>query len=194
MEQRGPLFEAIASSLEDARTIEAAGGQRIELVSALSQGGLTPSLGLVQAVLDQVSLPVAVMVRPNKQGFCYSPDDLEEMRRDARIFWAMGVRHIVTGLLDEEGLADIQGLERLLRGTGFQVTFHRAIDETTDIGRSLERINACPRISHILTSLGQGQVIDNLDRLAWYSEKARPRLILASGITHKNAGDRKSVR
>ena len=114
MEQKVPLFEAIASSLEDARTIEAAGGQRIELVSALSQGGLTPSLGLVQSVLDQVSLPVAVMVRPNKQGFCYSPDDLEEMGRDARIFWAMGVRHIVAGLLDEEGLADIQGLERLL--------------------------------------------------------------------------------
>ncbi len=110
------------------------------------------------------------------------------MRRDALLFWKAGVRHIVLGILDQGGIADIQTLEQVLRGTDFQVTFHRAIDETADIASSLERINACPRISHILTSLGRGQVIDNLDRLAWYQAHARPRLILASGVTHKNAG------
>ena len=188
MDKEAVLFEAIASSLEDARTIEAWGGQRIELVSALSQGGFTPSLGLVKAVLDQVSLPLAVMLRPNKTGFHYSPDHLEEMRRDALLFWEAGVRHLVLGLLDQDGIADIQTLGQLLQGRDFQVTFHRAIDETSDIGRSLERVNACPRISHILTSLGQGKVIDNLDRLAWYRTHARPRLILASGVTHKKAG------
>ncbi len=188
MDRKPVLFEAIASSLDDARTIEGAGGQRIELVSALSQGGFTPSLGLVKAVLEEVSLPLAVMLRPNKTDFHYSPGHLEEMRRDALLFWETGVRHIVLGLLDQEGIADIQTLEQLLQGTDFQVTFHRAIDETTDIGRSLERINGCQRISHILTSLGQGQVIDNLDRLPWYKAHARPKLILASGVTLKNAG------
>ncbi len=188
MDKEAVLFEAIASSLDDARTIEASGGQRIELVSALSQGGFTPSLGLVKAVLEEVSLPLAVMLRPNKTDFYYSPGHLEEMRRDALLFWKAGVRHIVLGLLDQGGIADIKSLEQVLQGTDFQVTFHRAIDETSDIARSLEQINACPRISHILTSLGQGQVIDNLDRLAWYKRHTRPKLILASGVTHKNAG------
>ncbi|HZK41353.1 MAG TPA: copper homeostasis protein CutC [Clostridia bacterium] len=188
MDKEPVLFEAIASSLDDARTIEASGGQRIELVSALSQGGFTPSLGLVKAVLEEVSLPLAVMLRPNKTDFHYSPGHLEEMRRDALLFWKAGVRHIVLGLLDQGGIVDIQTLEQVLRGTDFQVTFHRAIDETSDIAKSLERINACPRISHILTSLGQGQVIDNLDRLPCYKAHARPKLILASGVTHKNAG------
>lgn len=187
MDERLPLFEGIATSLEDALLIEEGGGQRIELVSALSEGGFTPSLGLVKAVLEKVRIPVAVMIRPNRRDFYYSPQDKEEMKRDARLFWSAGVRHVVLGLLDEEGIADVDGIEEILEGTGLQATFHRAIDESSDIGRSLDRINACHRVSHILTSLGRGQVIDNLDRLPFYRGRARPRLILASGISHKNA-------
>lgn len=181
-----PVLECIATSLADALTIEQAGGQRVELVSALREGGFTPSDGLARSVLASVATPVAVMLRPNRAGFHYSELDLEEMRRDALRFHELGVRHIVTGMLDESGIADIDTLEQLVQGTDFQVTFHRAIDECQDLAKSLERINACPRITHLLTSLGRGFVIDNLERLDWYAKHARPRLILASGITLKN--------
>ncbi len=182
-----PVFECIATSLDDALAIERFGGQRIELVSSLSQGGFTPNEGLIKAVLDQVRIPVAVMLRPNKAPFHYSPNDLLEMRLDIQRFEQLGVKHVVTGILDGGGIADIESLEQLLRDTCLTVTFHRAIDLTSNIELSLQRINDCERVTHILTSLGWGAVIDNLDRLEWYAGRARPRLILASGITHRNA-------
>lgn len=185
---RGKL-ECIATSLADARAIEAAGGGRIELVSALREGGFTPSDGLVRSVLEEIRIPVSVMLRPNKAGFCYSEAELEEMRRDAQRFHELGVQRVVTGILDPEGLADIETLEALLEGTDLQVTFHRAIDETSDIEESLRRINACPRITHLLTSLGPGKLPDNLFRLAWYAEHTRPRLILGSGLDLDNLGN-----
>lgn len=180
-------LECIATSLADAKAIEASGGNRIELVSGLSDGGFTPSDGLVRAVQAAVKIPVAVMLRPNRRHFVYSDDDLVEMRRDALRFHELGVRRVVTGMLDEDGIADIERLEAILAGTEYHVTFHRAIDETTDIGASLDRINLCPRITHVLTSLGPGRVADHLDRLRDYAEHSRPRLILGSGITLNNA-------
>ena len=180
------ILECIATSLSDARTIEAHGGGRIELVAGLPDGGFTPSDGLVRAVQASVKLPVAVMLRPTKQSFHYSDDDLAVMRRDALRFHELGVKHIVTGLLDQDGIADIETLDKILAGTDYQVTFHRAIDESADVAASLDRINVYPRITHILTSLGPGKVEDNLDRLGWYAENARPKLILGSGIQHGN--------
>lgn len=180
------ILECIATSLADALAIESSGGDRVELVSCLEHGGFTPSDGLVRAVLDAVSIPVAVMLRPEQHSFHYSESLLSVMRRDALRFQELGVRRVVTGILDEDGIADVTTLSWVLEGTDFDVTFHRAIDESSNVAASLVRINKYPRITHILTSLGQGCVDENLDRLPWYLEHSRPRLILGSGITHGN--------
>lgn len=182
-----PVFECIASSLDDALAIERSGGQRIELVSALSEGGFTPNDGLIRTVLEHVKIPVAVMLRPNKPSFRYGPNELLEMRKDVQRFRQLGIRHLVTGMLDGDGIADIAVLDRLVGDTDMTLTFHRAIDQSSDVDLSLELINQYERITHILTSLGWGAVIDNLDRLAWYAQRSRPKLILASGITLRNA-------
>lgn len=180
------MLECIATRLEDAKRIAENGGDRIELVSGLGGGGFTPSDGLVRAVHSAVNIPIAVMLRPNLQGFHYSEDDLQEMRRDALRFHELGVKRIVTGILDADGIADIDAIERVIAGTDYKVTFHRAIDETTDVAASLDRINLCARITHILTSLGPGTAHENLAKLAWYAENSRPRLILGSGVNHAN--------
>ncbi len=181
-------IECIATSLDDALAIEANGGDRIELISCLECGGYTPSDGLVRAVLASVSIPVAVMLRPNQSSFVYDDNQLSEMRRDALRFQEQGVRRVVIGILNDQGIADIETLAKIVESTDFDITFHRAIDESSDVEASLERINQYPRITHILTSLGRGKVSDNLDRLRWYAERARPTLILGSGVTHKNVG------
>ena len=43
--------------------IEKASADRIELVSALSEGGLTPSIGMVEQCVEAISLPIRVMER-----------------------------------------------------------------------------------------------------------------------------------
>ena len=66
------LLEIIAETIEDAKAIEKGGADRIELVSALALGGLTPSVGLVKRVLETVHLPVNIMIRPHDHGFFYT--------------------------------------------------------------------------------------------------------------------------
>ena len=44
------MLEIIGMSVEDAKAIEYCGANRIELVSALTEGGLTPSFSMIEKV------------------------------------------------------------------------------------------------------------------------------------------------
>nr|SUY20301.1 copper homeostasis protein [Clostridioides difficile] len=57
------MLEIIGMSVEDAKIIEDVVADRIELVSALTEGGLTPSFGLIESVVNSVKIPVNVMIR-----------------------------------------------------------------------------------------------------------------------------------
>jgi copper homeostasis protein len=49
------LLEVIATTVADARLAAQAGADRLELVTAMGEGGLTPSIGLIEAVVDAVT-------------------------------------------------------------------------------------------------------------------------------------------
>jgi len=51
-------------SMESALNAVNGGALRLELCSALSEGGLTPSLGLFKTLKTIVSIPIFVMLRP----------------------------------------------------------------------------------------------------------------------------------
>lgn len=80
------LLEIIATTLDQAKQIEKGKADRIELVSGMKEGGLTPSLGLFQVIKQEVSLPLAVMIRPHSQSFVYTPSDLKVMIKDIENF------------------------------------------------------------------------------------------------------------
>lgn len=79
------MIEVIASSISDAIKIEKNGGNLIELVTALTEGGLTPSYALIKNVIKQVNIPVNVIIRTHSKAFIYSKEDLEVMKEDIRI-------------------------------------------------------------------------------------------------------------
>ncbi|HSL86927.1 MAG TPA: copper homeostasis protein CutC [Bacteroidales bacterium] len=181
------MLEIIAESLSDALAIENNGGDRIELISSLGEGGLTPSYGLVKQVISTVSIPVNVMIRPHSTSFHYSHHDLDIMKEDARIFYELGVKHVVLGILDYEGLPCMESLEYILEDTNLTATFHRAIDESSDILASLRLLAGNKRITHVLTSGGQGRAEDNLDMIKELIEESDDlTIIIASGISAKN--------
>ncbi|SJT63371.1 Copper homeostasis protein CutC [Clostridioides difficile] len=76
------MLEIIGMTLEDAKIIEYCGADRIELVSALTEGGLTPSFGMIESVIKNVKIPVNVMIRNHAKGFIYSDDEIDIMIRD----------------------------------------------------------------------------------------------------------------
>ena len=96
------MLEIIATSVEDAIVIEKGGADRIELVSALSEGGLTPSYGLVHRVIGAVNIPVNVMIRPHSLSFVYSDEDLLCMLEDIKQAKALGANGVVFGMLDSQ--------------------------------------------------------------------------------------------
>ena len=148
------MIELIAVTPDEARVAELAGADRIELVSALSEGGLTPGIGLVRKTVTAVRIPVNVMVRPHSRGFVYSQADLAVMREEIRAIRAAGANGVVFGALDEEGRVELRVLEALLGcAEGLEVTFHRAIDASRDPVASARTLSGYP-IRTILTSGG----------------------------------------
>ena len=125
------MLEIIAMTLEDAKTIEECGADRIELVSDLTEGGLTPNYAIIESVVKSVKIPVNVMVRHHAKSFNYSNEEVDLMIRDIEIIKSLGANGIVLGLLDGQNQIEEQQLKQLLNVcNGLEVTFHKAIDET----------------------------------------------------------------
>lgn len=165
-------LEIIATSLQDALLIAKGGADRIELVSALSEGGLTPSYDLMQQVISAVEIPVNVMIRPHSTSFVYDEADLQRMIADIEHARACGANGVVLGMLTVEGIVDLPALERLLAYCdGLEVTFHRAIDATAEAAEAADilattRVIAATPVRRVLSSGGgSGRAEDNLKTL-----------------------------
>ncbi|WP_342433052.1 copper homeostasis protein CutC [Neobacillus sp. FSL H8-0543] len=182
------LIEYIATTIEDALIIEKSGADRIELVSGLTEGGLTPSYGLIEKVVSSVSIPVNVMVRPHANSFYYSKDDLAIMKKDIRTIGSLGANGVVLGMLDKEGHIDFQQLDELFTETRkMEVTFHRAIDSSKNIVESAGKLNQYPQIHTILTSGGHGDWPTRLETLVKIKESCPDTdILIGSGLTRDN--------
>ncbi|MBN3847744.1 copper homeostasis protein CutC [Paraburkholderia sp. Ac-20342] len=154
------LLEVIATTVADARVAARAGADRLELVTAMGDGGLTPSVGLIEAVVDAVAIPVNVIVRPHSRSFVYDADDYAVMLRDIRAVKAAGANGIVIGMLDAAGAIDREGLARACEAAdGLDVTFHRAFDEARDLREALDVLLCVEAVKNVLTSGGKPSVL-----------------------------------
>lgn len=183
------MLEIIATSVEDAILIEQGGADRIELVSALSEGGLTPSYGLMRRAIAAVNIPVNVIIRPHSQSFLYSDEDLLCMLADIQQAKALGANGVVFGMLDAQGNIAVHQLQALLKHCqGLEITFHRAIDQAKDILAATELLASMP-IHRVLSSGGPGQAQSNLAVLRQMRdilESQGKKLLAGSGISPKN--------
>ena len=74
------LLEVCTGCYSDCLKAYRAGAKRVELNSALSLGGLTPSLATLKNVKKDTDLKVMCMVRNRAAGFCYSDDEFKIMK------------------------------------------------------------------------------------------------------------------
>lgn len=152
------FIEACCGNLADALKACGGGADRIELCSNLFQGGLTPDPGAYLALRQLTDVLVRVMLRPREGGFCYSPEEWKQLEAAFALFYQLGAREFVTGVLTAEGEVDVSRLRLLLsRYPDVRFTFHRAFDVVPDRDRSLEELIELG-FDTVLTSGGRSDV------------------------------------
>lgn len=181
----------IATSVEDAKIAAENGADRLELVRAIQEGGLTPDDELAGAVIQAVSIPVNVMIRPHSRSFLYSRKELRRMAKDIRMMKELGASGVVLGTLTGDAGLDGESLAFLLQvAEGMEVTFHRAFDEVKDQFRMLAELENFSSVSRILTSGGKPKVTEAVEQIADLHKRAcRISIMAGSGLTHDTLED-----
>lgn len=183
------MLEVIATCLEDVKRIENAGGNRIELISSYTEGGLTPSYAFIKKAVDAVQIPVHVMIRPHAKSFTYTEEEIEMMKEDIVVAQNLGAAGVVLGVLNEQNEVDEEKLVDLLSVVdGINVTYHRAIDDTENPVEAMKALKKFNKVTHVLTSGGQGNVVDNIPVLREMQKESEGniQLVVGSGVTKEN--------
>lgn len=149
---RKNTLEICCYSAESAIAAEKAGANRIELCDNYGEGGTTPSFATVQWVVENLSIPVNVIVRPRGGDFLYTEVEYDIIKRDVQQLKKMKVNGIVTGFLNPDGSVDLKRTQEIVAlAHPVEVCFHRAFDVCKDPIEALAQLKALD-VKRILTS------------------------------------------
>lgn len=175
-------LEIIATTPRDIMIAQQYGADRIELVSGLSEGGLTPSIGLLKQAKKIAEIPIMVMIRPRGGNFCYDEAELEIMIKDIEVVIQIGLDGIVIGILDQYQDLNFAVLQRLVRlAEGMDITLHRAFDASKDVFKSVEVIKKLD-IKRVLTSGQRGNSFLGINTLIKLQEQNLSDVIFMPGV------------
>lgn len=182
--------EICCGSAEDVYAAAAAGADRVELNSALSLGGLTPSLGAM-ALSRRAGIEIMAMARPREGGFCYSEMEFETLCADARALLEAGADGVVFACQHPDGTVDAQRCRAVLEIIGDrQSVFSRAIDTVPDWRGALDTLCALG-FTRVLTS-GQAPTApegaDTIRRMREYAA-GRLEILPGCGVRPENAAE-----
>ncbi len=181
-------LEICAASYESALNAMVGGADRIELCSALSVGGLTPSSGLINQVIRNLSVPAHILIRPREGNFTYTNDEKKIILYDINEAENQGAAGIVVGALTNENLIDVDFMHEIsIRAKNMHCTFHRAFDLIENKTEGLEQLINLG-FTRILTSGGYKKAWEGrfvVKELVQYAS-GRIEIMPGSGINVEN--------
>ena len=176
-------FEICSGSLQSALNAQDAGANRVELCSALSLGGITPSYGFIELARKRLDIDINVLIRPRQGDFLYDSDEIAVMIKDIMACAKMGVNGVVIGALDPFGNVDMDACRAMVavaKHHGMSVTFHRAIDRSCNMMAALEDVISLGA-DRILSSGGKPTAYEGMEMLAKMNAAAAGRTIIMPG-------------
>ena len=180
----------------DIRSLYAAregGGERIELCTALSEGGLTPSAGLLAAAVGMEFHEINVLIRPRKGDFLYSKSELDLIEDDIRYCSDHGATGIVFGALDADGNVDAHTLRRMRKAAvDLDFTFHRAFDMCADASEAFKVIME-EECTALLTSGLAPTAYEGIDKIAELVRQADEIISIIAGCGVNSSNCREIV-
>ncbi|XP_017780087.1 PREDICTED: copper homeostasis protein cutC homolog [Nicrophorus vespilloides] len=177
------VLEVCVDSFESAMAAILGGASRLELCSSLSEGGLTPTPGLLIQVQNQNvdKVPVYCMIRCRPGNFVYTHEEMEIMKEDAKILRKLGADGIVFGALLENGDVDMKNSREIVKAAfPLPLTFHRAFDYCRRPTIEMEVIIDLG-FSRILTSGKQVNAQMGVKLIKKLIEQAEKRIIIMPG-------------
>ena len=183
------ILEVCVDSYASAVAAIAGGADRLELCSALSVGGLTPSAALLRQIRKGSDIPIRCLMRPRGGDFFYTPEEIQQMAMEMAALRDAGADGFVIGCLTADGELDGNAMEPLLKtASGLGLTLHRCID----VSRNLEdtyRKAAILGFDTVLTSGGAGKCRDGMETigrlLTIRDTENGPEVLIGAGV---NAG------
>jgi copper homeostasis protein len=185
------LLEIVVYNIESALRAQQGGADRIELCDNPGEGGTTPSYGTIEAVRQNVSMDVYVMIRPRGGDFCYSNYEFHSMKRDIMQCQKISVDGLVFGILNPDGTIDKKRCKELIdKARPLKVTCHRAFDMTRD---PFEALEDCIEIGfdRILTAGQQPVASKGADLIGELVKRANGRIAImpGSGVNENTVED-----
>lgn len=183
-------LEVCAYSLESCRAAKEAGANRVELCTAMYDGGTTPSAAMIRMARRITGgMELYVMIRPRGGDFLYSEEEFFQMQEEIRFVKEVGVDGVVLGILQADGRVDCERTARLVKlASPLKVTFHRAFDMTCNSREALEDVIECGCF-RILTSGMHNTALEGMRVLRELVEQAygRIQIMAGSGVNATNA-------
>ena len=137
-------------------------------------------------MVENLTIPIHVLVRPRSGDFTYSDDEFQILKEDILICKELGVLGIVSGVLHIDNSIDIERTKELVEiAKPMNFTFHRAFDwvlNPIDEIKNLEKIG----VVRILTSGQETSAEKGLNNLIEFQKATSKITIMPGGGINKN--------
>ena len=100
------LLEACVETLDEALLAQKKGADRVEICSRLDLDGVTPNDSFVKNCINNLSIPIKVMVRPRAGNFVYSENELLNIQQKIIHYQSLGVGEVVFGVSYKADISD----------------------------------------------------------------------------------------
>lgn len=175
------MVEVCVETLDEAIVAAEAGATRLEVCACLGEAGTTPSIGLVDAILERVGVPAFVMIRPRGGDFAFDDGELDVMRRDIEAAKRSGAHGIVSGALESTGGINREATQALIDAAApLPFTFHRAFDLAPELERALDVLRSIG-VHRVLTSGGASSAMVGADAIARLGRRGQGAITMVAG-------------
>lgn len=189
-------LEVCCGSIQSVHRAVQGGAYRVELCSGLAEGGITPSLALIEAALKVRGIRHHVLIRPRSGDFLYDDEEQDIIVRDILLARRAGADGVVVGALTPDGDVDVSACRRFVEAAVGQgddcygidcrqlrpvsLTFHRAFDVCRQPFHALEELVSLG-FHRILTSGQASNAMDGIPLLKDLVGQAAGRIIIMPG-------------
>ncbi len=180
-------LEIIVLNVEDAIHAQKYGVDRLELLSGLDQGGLTPPIAVIKEVTAAVAIPVYVMVRNLDETFVYDKKEFIKILKQIEVIKKTKTTGIVFGSLNSDGTINEDQLATVIAYKGkLELTFGRAIDSTINYQEAIATLNKFTEIDYVLSSGHEVHAMEGKDNLTFAGNMLKEKVIAGAGVGPAN--------